>query len=951
MTQEQVKQKIAELVTKYESLSQSEVKGYNEAATKLGFIEPMFRALGWDFEDKNEVAPEDKVSNGRVDYAFKLKGVSQFYLEAKPLKADLTNPEYIKQAVTYAYNKGVTWVVLTDFRELRLFNAQTGKPFITLAHNNYTSNFDKLWLLSRESLENSLLNKEAAQYGALPPSLPIETRLYKQLRQWREELFNQIHGHNKELNPNQIDEVVQRFFDRLIFIRTCEDRNLEDKRLLAAANQWKSAGYKGELVEELRQIFKSYWDIYDSELFDKHLTDNVFIEGSTIEKILSGLYEIPGSLASYNFNDIDADVLGAVYEQYLGYVATKVKERVEAQLKLGITDEETFEIISKKQRRKEQGIYYTPKFVTDYIVKETVGRFIKEHSYNEIRNIKILDPACGSGSFLIRAYDELLNYHARERSKSLSELDQKDRLPVLLTNIYGVDLDMQAVEITRLNLLLRTLTEKGKLPYLSNNIRQGNSLISGTEEELRGYFGDSWRDKKPFNWEQEFKDIMAQGGFDVVIGNPPYVGFQGFKDKDYLKDTFETAKGRFDIYIPFIELGLQILKTGGLLSFICPTNFMKRGHGEALRKFCKSKVSILEIVDFRDFQIFEEALNYTGILVLKKDPPEKGHKLIYKAESISAPPQEFLQADLDDELWVFPSLAASKVISAIKNKPVEPLEGLCFGISEGIVTGKNEVFITSIDNAQKFGLEERMFHPILQGKDIRRYFLEKPEHAVIYLYKPDNGETIPIEEKELKQGYPNTWNYLNSKKTNLSGRAYFEASKKLWYELWCERNFETQASEKIVVAEIAEANRFALCPASIFYLDTACGITLRPNSQPRYILGILNSKLMNFFYKNTTVPKANKFFIYKTMFLKHIPIRRIDFSNPKDKKRHDALVVLVDRMLELNRQLAPIRNEPYSGRDELIKEIKKTDKEIDSLVYDLYGLNDEERKIVEGQST
>ncbi len=955
MMQEQPKLKIAELITKYEGLSPSEIKSFHEAKTKQGFIEPLFRTLGWNFDDTNEVAPEEKASNGRVDYAFKLHGVSQFYLEAKPLKATLSKPEYAKQAITYAYNKGVTWVVLTDFEELRLFNAQANKPFLTLTYKDYASNFDNLWLLSRESLEKGLLNKEAAQYGALPPTLTVETRLFRQLRQWREGLFNQLHFYNKDLTFSQIDEVIQRLFNRLIFIRTCEDRGIEEKRLLSAVNQWKTGGHKGELVEAVRQIFREFDGYYDSDLFAPHLldTEGVFIESAIIESIINGLYEVPGGMASYDFSIIDADVLGAVYEQYLGHVADIVKQRAreaQARMDLGLA-EETIEITAKKQRRKEHGIYYTPEFVTDYIVKETVGCFLKERSYNEILNIKILDPACGSGSFLIRAYDELLNYHAYQRGKPVSELDQWERLPILTGNIFGVDLDMQAVEIARLNLLLRSLARRDKLPFLHDNIRQGNSLISGTEEELKGYFGDNWRDKKPFNWEQEFNNIMAQGGFDIVIGNPPYAGFQGFKDKEYLKEAFETTKGRFDIYIPFIELGMRILKSGGLLSFICPTNFMKRGHGEALRKFCKSKASILEIVDFRDFQIFEEALNYTGIFVLKKGTPEDRHKLIYKAESISAPPQEFFQADLDDELWIFPSLAASKVISAIKSKSVEPLEGLCFGISEGIVTGKNEVFITSIDNAQKLGLEERMLHPILQGKDIRRYFLEKPEHAVIYPYNSDNGKTIPIDKKELKQQYPNAWNYLNSKRNDLSGRAYFEESKKLWYELWCERNFDTQASEKIVVAEIAEASRFALCPASIFYLDTACGITLKPHFQPRYVLGILNSKLMDFFYKNTTVPKANKFFIYKTMFLKHIPIRRINFDNAAEKKMHDDLVVLVDKMLELHKRLTPIRNIYSSERDELIREIERTDKEIDNLVYDLYGLTEEERKIIKGQLT
>ncbi len=888
-----IEEQIAELIDKYEGLSTSEIKGFHEAKTKQGFIEPLFRALGWDFDDTNEVAPEEKASNGRVDYAFKLKGVSQFYLEAKQLKADLTTPEYIKQAVTYAYNKGVTWAVLTDFRELRLFNAQTNKPFLTLTYKDYIANFDKLWLLSRESLENGLLNKEAAQYGALPPSLPIETRLYKQLRQWREELFNQIHGHNEELSPNKIDEVVQRLFDRLIFIRTCEDRNLEEKCLLAAANQWKSVGYKGELIEELRHIFESYRNTYDSELFDKHLTDGVFIEGSTIEKILSGLYEIPGSLASYNFNDIDADVLGAVYEQYLGYVATKVKERVEAQLKLSITDEETFAIISKKQRRKEQGIYYTPKFVTDYIVKETVGRFIKEHDYNEIRTVKILDPACGSGSFLIRAYDELLNYHARERNKSLSELDQKDRLPVLLTNIYGVDLDMQAVEITRLNLLLRTLTEKDKLPYLSNNIRQGNSLISGTEEELKGYFGDNWRDKKRFNWEQEFKDIMANGGFDVVIGNPPYGAEFDEYDRAYIEKRYSHSRDNKNSAMVFIEKGLSLTKEGGFFSFIIPKSLAYSQKWASGRKLILDRLGCACDAS----QAFKEVLLEQMVVVISQ---KFLHKPFYesvsleedeKKEPVSISKETSKNTDTillgitNKELQVFNKMTASKLFMK--------------GISK---TARGLPFQRHLTKDPK-GI------PIYRGDHIARYTLYETK------------ETLP---EAILSGADKKVSFLRQPKI-ISQRIIAHVLK---------------PTDHIILMATFDKN-------SVLTVDTVENTVLSDNRfSYAFITALLNSKLWSWYAYKFIFSNAIRTMDFDDYYVGKLPLPSIDFNNPIEKKIHDALVALVDRMLELNKRLAPIRNTYCNERDELKREIEQTDKEIDNLVYDLYGLTEEEKQVI-----
>jgi hypothetical protein len=393
ISKKEARQELAKLVDKYQSLTPSAIRKYTEADTRRVFIMPLFHALGWDIYSRDEVAEEVKAATGRVDYVFRLHGVSQFYLEAKALKVELTKPEYVKQAISYAYNRGIVWTVLTDFERLLVYNAQTGRLFINLSCDNYLRDFDDLWLLSRESLESDALNERAERYGVLPPRLGVEQRLFNQLRQWREGLFTQLYHYNKDLTYSQIGEVIQRLFNRLIFIRTCEDRKIEDRVLLSAVREWRSRGRQEALIEALRRIFRDYDGYYDSDLFALHLVDQVFVENTIIEDIINGLYEIPGGMASYDFSLIDVDVLGAVYEQYLGHVATVVKQRAkEAQIRmdLGFSSEPTFELTAKKQRRKEQGIYYTPKFVTDYIVKETVGRFLKERSHSEILNIKIL---------------------------------------------------------------------------------------------------------------------------------------------------------------------------------------------------------------------------------------------------------------------------------------------------------------------------------------------------------------------------------------------------------------------------------------------------------------------------------------------------------------------------------------------------------------------------------
>ena len=911
MKKEEARQEIAKLVAKYQSLDEKTIRTFSEADTRRVFIIPLFQALGWDVYSREEVAEEVKAATGRVDYVFKLHGVSQFYLEAKALRADLTRPEYVKQAITYAYNKGITWAVLSDFEGLQIYNAQTGHLFINLSYDNYLRDFDDLWLLSKESFQTDALNEKAEKYGALPPRLAIEQRLYNQLRQWREELFNQLHLHNAHLSVSQIDEVIQRLFNRLIFIRNCEDRQIEDRVLLSTVNEWRGSGRKGELIERLRGIFRDFDGYYDSDLFAYHLTDTkeVFIESTTIEHIISGLYEIPSGMASYDFSIIDADVLGAVYEQYLGYVAAIAKQRAkeaQARMDLGLPTEETFEIIAKKQRRKEHGIYYTPKFVTSYIVKETVGRFLEERSYNEILNIKILDPACGSGSFLIRAYDELLSYHADKRGKPVAELGQWERRTILLGNIFGVDLDMQAIEIARLNLLLRSLAKRETLPSLADNIRRGNSLISGTEEELKKYFGDNWREKKAFNWEQEFKDIMAQGGFDVVIGNPPWIESKRMDslDKSYYEASFRSMHGQYDIFNGFVEKGLQLLKNGGILGFIMPSRFVMNPDYEPFREMLLMNTRIMDICDVGE-HIFEGVEMPALIMILEKqqDAERRNTNLVQIRTDVkdlgkSEWTEYFVSQGrfLEERNFLFTIYQPPEVDTLISKIEKDSINfGKLVSNARGVEIGKKSPLVSSK------GIEAEWV-PFLVGEDTDRYII------LGHRYLKLGDASVDYKSPELYKG------------------------------------------EKIIVRKTGTGLRATLDNQDFYVIQVI--YIFKPKIEGvnlRFLLGLFNSKLMSFYYFTKFGEKEKGVFPHLRQGpILQLPIHRINFNNPKEKKMHDDLVTLVERMLELNKRLAPIRDTYCNERDELLREIEWTNMEIDNLVYELYGLTEEERKVVEG---
>jgi len=640
-------QQIEELVEKYRSISPKERREYHEANTKNGFVQPLFEVLGWNFSDLDQVEAEKTIIKGRVDFICKLNGVSQFCLEVKPLRELLTDTDR-KQAISYAYHKGVTWAVLTNFDRLQVFNAERETSdlqsvlFLNLTFQDYITSFNDLWLLSRESISHNLLDNQATKYGKLPLRIPIEKRLYRHLRNNREKLFNDIYVMNKErgVTLDMTDALIQELFNRLLFIRTAEDRNLAGNHpLLAALHTWQS-NKDALLIDSLRDIFRQFAQLYDSSLFPATFDawEQIWVDSYLLSDLIKGLFEVPNDFARYDFSIIDADVVGQVYEQYLGYVAQVTKEQQKKQqlrLELGFPATEVIRVEEKRKKRKAEGIYYTPKWVTDYIVRHTLGSLIQEGNTEDVINVRILDPACGSGSFLIRAYDELLAYHAKLEDKPVAELSWSKRRQILEKNIFGVDLDFRAHEIAKLSLLLRALATRDLLPSLDNNILCGNSLISGSDKELGRYFGEKWRDKKPLNWNDRFPQIVSEGGFDIVIGNPPYVNeargnkdlFRELKTLPKLNEYYEK---NMDLFNYFIEIGLDLLTDGGYLAFIIPAYWQDRTGATLLRNKILAETEIKHLVNLKEFKVFIGAQGqHNNIIILKKTTATKSRILTY----------------------------------------------------------------------------------------------------------------------------------------------------------------------------------------------------------------------------------------------------------------------------------------------------------------------------------
>ncbi|MCD4812864.1 N-6 DNA methylase [bacterium] len=984
---------ILDLVDRFESNLEAYTSGhYNETQLRREFLDPFFTALGWDVANVNgnaemykDVIHEDAIKIGGAtkapDYCFQIGGMRKFFLEAKKpsinLKDDI-NPAF--QLRRYAWSAKLPLSILTDFEEFAIYDGrvkpnQGDKPNIARIHyftyKQYADQWDKIAaIFSRDAVLKGSFDKFAGGKGRRGTAA-VDQAFLESISEWRKELAQNLALRNPKLSQHELNYAVQKILDRILFLRICEDRGIENYgRLQGHVN---GVGVYKRLCETFQQADERY----NSGLFHfqkekgrsgypDELTLNLEIDDNLLKHIIKQLY-YPES--PYEFSVFTADILGQVYEQFLGKV-------------IRLTEGHHAKIEEKPEVKKAGGVYYTPTYIVDYIVNNTVGKLLEGKTPKQAANLKILDPACGSGSFLIGAYQKLLDWHRNFYIKDGIEkwskgkrtvifqgrdndwhLTTSERKRILTNNIFGVDIDSQAVEVTKLSLLLkvlegesnRTLVHQFKLfheralPDLSENIKCGNSLIGPD------YFNDrlmpdseELQRVNPFDWEREFLEIMTAGGFDAVIGNPPYIGFHGFKDvKEYFKKSFNSATGKFDIYVLFIEEGLKLLKNKGLLSYICPTGFIKRDHGRGIRRYLLNNCAILSIVDFEHKQIFNNVLNYTGIFVFSK-PFQPKNKLIYKHGLIETGDYYF-QSKLTENLWVFRSDRDELIVRKIvENNKCAPLSGFVERISEGIVTGLNDVYLFSSKEIASKGFEKSYFKPCLRGKNIRKYYCESHSEYVFYPYDT-NGELV--EEKTIQEKAPKYYNYLLNQKQKIIARPYFEKSSKKWYELWNQRRVANFENVKIVVPELSDRNRFAIDTKQQYYGDTVCGFFLRGNVvlDIAYILGIINSTLIEWYYKKTTVPKANEFYIYKTMFLKTIPILNVEFSSATDKENHDKMVSLVGRMLELNKQL-PVTKENHE-KTLIQRQIDATDKEVDRLVYELYGLTEAEIKIVEGESS
>lgn len=939
--------------------------GYNETQVRREFLDPFWKALGWDIDNKQgyadaykDVIHEDAIKIGGYtkapDYCFRIGGTRKFFLEAKKpsiqVKTDIA-PAY--QLRRYAWSAKLPLSVLSDFEELAVYDCRLKpKPgdkasvarTIYCTFDQYETRWDEIAaIFSREAVLRGSFDKYVDTSKKKRGTAEVDDAFLGEIERWRDLLAKNFALRNGGLSVRDLNYAVQKTIDRLIFLRICEDRGTEDYgRLRTVAN---GTNTYARLLEDFRRAD----DRYNSGLFhfsqekDQHeapdtLTPGLALDDKVLKDILVHLY-YPES--PYEFSVLPADILGQVYERFLGKT-------------IRLTIGHQAKIEEKPEVRKAGGVYYTPKYIVDYIVENTLGRLLngpdpakpKPVPVSQAEKLKVVDPACGSGSFLIVAYQYLLDWHRDQytldpatgsedagKTKRHSggkspkiyqgkggewRLTTAERKRILLNNIHGVDIDSQAVEVTKLSLLLKVLEGETQqqlqrdflrerqriLPDLGNNIRCGNSLIGPDfydQPDLPDLDDETRYRINVFDWESAFPEVFKQGGFDCVIGNPPYILMQILEQPEvflHLLERYEAATYKIDTYQVFMERMTTLLNMGGLGSFITPNTFLRNVHSEALRRFLLREGAIMRLQNHL-YPVFRAASVDTCTFVFQRGRELRMDQTVdvEVCRSVSATVEESVPASI----WLnHPHVEFGIGVSGGDSALIDRLNsyerlGAYADAYFGIQTFDRETYVSETRDFQ-------VSKPTIDGSDFSRY--TKPSRSAWVDFSPD----------AIKSG-----------------------GKQSIYD--CDR---------IVVRQIGMTPIATFCPGGLFTLNTIYNVYLTHSSPPNllYFLGVLSSGLMAWFWRKSFSDGKKTFPKIKKRQLLGIPIRPIDFTNAADVGAHDKMVGLVERMLKLHEDRAGEKNPDTLRRIEA--DIAATDRRIDRLVYDLYDLTADEIALVEG---
>jgi type I restriction-modification system DNA methylase subunit len=1095
---------------------------YNETQLRRDFLDPCFKLLGWDMDNEagyaeayRDVIHEDAIRIGGAvkapDYCFRIGGTRKFFLEAKKpsvfIKQEIP-PAY--QLRRYGWNAKLALSILSDFEELAVYDCRVkpGKDDPASTARVFYCTFRELaekwdWfasIFSRDAVLKGSFDKFAETNKTKRGTTEVDADFLASMETWRNDLAKNLALRNPRLSQRELNFAVQRILDRIIFLRICEDRGLEDYgRLLALTNA-------GRIYPRLCQHFEQADTRYNSGIFhfkpekDRHeppdeLTLGLEVDDTLLRDLLKGLY-YPDS--PYEFSLISADILGQVYEQFLGKV-------------IRLTESHRAVVDEKPEVRKAGGVYYTPTYIADYIVRQTVGRLVEEIVAKEtgragaptfgvpasagnasassgaleststrpaeagtpnlsvraaqrvldhVAQLRILDPACGSGSFLICAYQFLLDWHlqfylannpekwAKGKQPAIIQttggwrLTIAERKRILLNNIYGVDIDPQAVEVTKLSLLLKVLEgetsqsiaplfsifHERALPDLGDNIKCGNSLIGpdfynevgrdvpsapspddarsgavrtprptskGQQLPLFQLTDDEKLRLNVFDWHAEFPHIFRrrnltgelhepaaaapldytmpgvplhgsysckkkkiektvppptpiesewEGGFDAVIGNPPWGASFADGELQYLRTKYSEVVVRMvDSYIYFIARATTVTKDEAPIGFIIPSTILNQSDSRPVRE-ALLKRGVSQVISLGQGIFGSKVLNTSTILITGN--PISGRlvisdlskfPLVERAQQLRSPQLvgrdtwlKLVEQDTHKTFFTGDSSAPS-LLARLRNEHLPLSDILIAGIARGVSPDVAAAHVLTLAEAKRLRLEKDILRPSVSGSQIKRYREWRVDQVIIYTAR-DTDITA----------YPRTKQHLDSFRSQNTCREVKEGKHPFW-SLHRPRDPLIFASPKFVGITTAKRIELIYDPdQSVFVTDAMYLFSTKKGYDPFAVLAVLQSRLFLFLYRVANEGEARVIPQVKASKLEPLPF-------PKAMQQSQLVPILAEKsqsMFHLSRQLASART-PHE-QTALERQIAATDTQIDQLVYALYGLTEEEIKIVEG---
>ena len=972
---------------------------YNETEVRVDFVNPLFKLLGWDVDNEaglpqhlREVTHEATVTveedghhrTKRPDYSFRIGTETFFYLETKKPSVNITvdnAPAF--QLRRYGWSGNLKVSVLTNYTDLYIYDCSV-RPLETddvnvglIAHYTYTEYENKF-----EEIYN-LLSKEAVLSGAFAAQFenvhgafrhePFDVYFLKQIQEWRLMLGLDIHQNNPEINEETLNICVQRILNRIIFLRICEDRNFEQYETLKQIQTY----------EELRRLFIAADRKYDSGLFEMLEEDHVIVSDDSLLTIFRDLY-YPNT--SYEFSVVDPFIIGQIYELFLNE-------------KLIVRDNDIVTTETKPEAVDSQGVVNTPKNVTDIIVEQTLSVLYEGKDIEDVKDIRIADICCGSGNFLLSAFEYIVNFHiewiiANDRESAIRDgrllvipgsdtyrLSYSMRRNILLRNIWGVDIDPLAVEVTKFSLFLKLLEDTSMdeidasisgtvdrvLPRLEDNIRNGNSLVGTSYAQFDPdvYECDGELERiRMFDWEVEFET----NGFDAIIGNPPYIRVQNMvkyspKEYNFYKSDysgFETASSELlDKYYLFIERAWNLLKDGGVIGYIVPHKFMNIMSGGTLRHFLASRGGIRKIIHFETHQVFRDRSTYTCVLILGK-PAQTSYEIAfvqdwnrflfdhtaeydtYDANSLGEAPWTFIPRQINDKLFAL-------------HEHCSPLSVLA-KIFVGVQTSNDKVYVVTADCEDdsyiyfhdKGGVERKVEKGILRKSiydtRLQKYQTIIPNSYIIFPYYNEDGKPKLIDLATMQMQYPYTLEYLTAFKEELDRRNMTQQrNENNWYAYGRSQSLARFiAGEHLIWPVLSLDSNYVYDNEMVVFTGGGngpfYGIEMKAGTQESifYVQAILNHWLMELLVRKSASTFRGGYYSHGKQFVAELPIYRINFQNEAQSSAHNNIVAKVHQIETLNRRMNEAQNS--AAKRAFQRACEAAQGELSAMVDNLYGV-------------